>query len=451
MWRYLFSFAVSASATLLAACTDQPVEPTESDVRHAAVSKTQTLTPPGNPDASGVSETQIDVSWVDNSTNETSFELYRSTTGTNGAFTLLATLGANVIRYSDRQFANGTVICYQLRAVRVYGSKRVVSGFSNIACAVAPPAAPSNLSAVATPWPRVALTWQDNASLETNFQVLRSTDGENGTFNVVYWAPADAVSVSDALVTTGTRYCYRVQAAREYPTSSPPYRDYVYSAVSNTACATPPPPSEPPPSAYQVHTWPGNDATVAVALTWTDTSMPPPAFRAYRSTDGGGSWTLVTLSGGANGVYVDRPVANEQLVCHRVVAYNVAGDGPPSSQACTTVPAAPTNLTIALVDDTTVELRWTDNSAVEDGYMVAARWYRATMGCYPPGSGARDAGVFEGEGVWAELGPNVTTYRTSVIDHCDPATIYWFSVVARKDGGISGSTDEVSTLDVPLP
>ena len=73
------------------------------------------------------------------------------------------------------------------------------------------------------------------------------------------------------------------------------------------------------------------------------------------------------------------------------------------------------------------------------------------MGCYPPGPGGRDAGTFEGEGVWIELGANVTTLRASVLDSCDPPTIYWFSVVARKDGGSSSSTDEVSTQDLPLP
>jgi titin len=440
--------AGSALFFILIGCTDPVLAPSEPN-HHASSAGVPSVTPPANAAASGVSETQIDVAWVDKSTNETSFELYRSTTGANGTFSLLATLRTNVTQYSDRQLGSGVVICYQVRAVRVYGNKTLVSGFSNIACAVAPPAAPSSLSAVATSWPRVDLAWKDNATVETGFQVLRSTDGENGTYSVMYWAPSNTGSVQDGLVTTGTQYCYRVQAVREYPTST--NRDFVFSPPSNTACATPPPPSQPPPSAYQVDTWPSG-TTVVLALTWTDGSMPPPAFRAYRSTDGGAVWTQITVSGGTNGRYLDGPVATEQPVCHRVVAYNVAGDAAPSTQDCTTPPAAPTNLTEKLVDDSTIELSWTDNSAVEDGYMVAARWYRGTMGCYPPGSVARDAGVYEGEGVWAELGPNVTTYRTSVIDHCDPPTVYWFSVVARKDGGISNSTDEVSTQDLgPLP
>ena len=238
--------AVSALFIILIACTDPALAPSEPD-HPASTAGVPSVTPPADAAAVGVSETQIDVTWVDQSTNETSFELYRSTTGANGTFTRLATLGPNVNRYSDRKLESGPVLCYQVRAIRVYGNKTLVSGYSNIACAVAPPAAPSNLIAVGTSWPRVELTWKDNASLETNFQVLRSVDGEDGTYSVMYWAPSNSVSVSDALVTTGARYCYRVQAVREYPTSTG--RDFVPSSPSNTACATPPPPSEPPPSA----------------------------------------------------------------------------------------------------------------------------------------------------------------------------------------------------------
>jgi hypothetical protein len=160
---------------------------------------------------------------------------------------------------------------------------------------------------------------------------------------------------------------------------------------------------------------------------------------------------LVTLAGGTNGQYTDGPLVTEQPVCHRVIAYNVAGDATPSSQACTTPPAGPTNLTMALVDESTVELSWADNSAIEDGYEVLVSWYRGTFYCYPPGTTIYDTGTYEGEGVLVELGPNVTTYRASVIDHCDPPTIYWFSVVARKDGGSSTSSNQVSTQDLPLP
>ena len=63
---------------------------------------------------------------------------------------------------------------------------------------------------------------------------------------------------------------------------------------------------------------------------------------------------------------------------------------------------------------------------------------------------ARDAGTYEGEGVIASLGPNVTTYRIA-LDNCDPPTIYWLSVMAKKDGGSSTPAGEVSTADLGSP
>jgi hypothetical protein len=444
MWRFGSLASVgSVSTALLIACADQAVEPSlPAAGQVVAASRAPALAAPGDAVATGVSETEIDVGWADNSSNETKVEVHRSTTGAGGTFTLLATLAADVTQYNDRQLELGTIFCYKVRAMRVSGGKSVASEFSNTACAVAPPAAPSNASAVGVTYPRVDLSWQDNASLETRFLVLRSTDGENGTFVDMYWASANAVSVKDLLVVTGTRYCYRIEAVREYPTGIAPYSDFVYSSPSNTTCATPPPPSVPPPAGYQVSAKAGGSTVVTVTVKWTDTTMPAPAFRSYRSTDGGAAWSLVTLTGGDNGYYNDGPLASEQQVCYRVVAYNVAGDAAPSNQACATPPAAPTNLIGTFVDSSTVELSWTDNSAIEDGYEVWARWYRGTFYCYPPGSVARDAGTYEGEGGIVSLGPNVTTFRVQV-DHCDPPTEYWFWVVAKKDGGNSTATNEV--------
>jgi hypothetical protein len=35
-----------------------------------------------------------------------------------------------------------------------------------------------------------------------------------------------------------------------------------------------------------------------------------------------------------------------------------------------------------------------------------------------------------------------------VLDQCDPPTIYWFSIMTKKDGGGSSGPDEVSTRDL---
>ncbi|MEQ8763917.1 MAG: hypothetical protein RL885_08320 [Planctomycetota bacterium] len=54
---------------------------------------------PRNPMAVAVSRDQIDVSWVDGSNDETSFEVERRLPG--GTFELVGTVAANVVTFSD--------------------------------------------------------------------------------------------------------------------------------------------------------------------------------------------------------------------------------------------------------------------------------------------------------------------------------------------------------------
>ena len=101
MWRLAsVSLAVAASTVLLIACADRLLEPgVERAGMNASLSNGPTLAAPGGAVATGVSETEIDVGWVDNSSSETRFEVHRSTTGADGTFTLLASVGADVTQY----------------------------------------------------------------------------------------------------------------------------------------------------------------------------------------------------------------------------------------------------------------------------------------------------------------------------------------------------------------
>jgi subtilisin-like proprotein convertase family protein len=70
----------------------------------------------------------ISMLWLDNSGNESGFELERAANG-NPAFTRIAILPANTTFYSDRVTANGTY-CYRVRAVNATGN----SAYSNESC-----------------------------------------------------------------------------------------------------------------------------------------------------------------------------------------------------------------------------------------------------------------------------------------------------------------------------
>ena len=153
----------------------------------------------------------IALDWTDNSVNEGSFPIERSTDGVN--FFSLVTVGANTTHWDDNTVQSGTTYYYRVRAWNNDG----YSAYSNIASAIAPspqpPVAPSNLLATfnnATSTPFVQLTWTDNSNNESGFKVERGNDGINFSElgstvpNSTYW-------IDPAVVSQNTYY-YRVRA-----------------------------------------------------------------------------------------------------------------------------------------------------------------------------------------------------------------------------------------------
>jgi hypothetical protein len=75
---------------------------------------------PSNLSATAVGANRIDLSWADNSGNETGFAIERSTNGTT--FTEVATVGANVTSYSDTGLSANTRYYHRVRAFNHLGS-----------------------------------------------------------------------------------------------------------------------------------------------------------------------------------------------------------------------------------------------------------------------------------------------------------------------------------------
>jgi len=442
--RAVVFLIASASAVLLSGCDGNPLEPrTIPNSVHATVKVGTGSTAALNTQAVA-SSTQIDVAWQDNATDETRFEIHRSTTGATGTFTLLGAVDANVVTYSDLAVAVGTTYCYKVRGVRVNGRNIIYSLFSNTACAtinppppaVTPPAAPSNAQAYAYST-RISLGWQDNSSDETSFEVHRSTTGDTGTFTVLKSVPANVVALSDTGLASAAQYCYKVRAVKVVDTSS------YSSAFSNTICATTPAaPATAPPAPSDLDAWPAS--SYAIDFKFTASTVKTDGFRLYRSTDNGATWTLYWTATGGNYTsdppmviqFEDGNRQPEQRVCYRVISYNATGDSPPSNVDCTTPPAPPTVTAVTRVDDQTVDLSWLDNSSVEDRYYIKAVWNSCTTGaCSADNVGT--ASLFD-------VPANSTSFRctscqATLIDEETGKTMYFlgFEIFATSDGGRS--------------
>ncbi len=163
---------------------------------------------------------RINLSFTDNSTNETGFVVERSTNG--GAFVQIATLpphnNTGVVTYTDTTITAGLTdmtYTYQVAASNA-------AGLSTYAVAPpvlvpAAPAAPGNFTAVNGPdgsgnSRTVILSWMDNSVNETGFTIQRATDSAfTRGLNTVTAAPG-VITLTQTGLSRNTQYWYRIQA-----------------------------------------------------------------------------------------------------------------------------------------------------------------------------------------------------------------------------------------------
>jgi fibronectin type 3 domain-containing protein len=193
---------------------------------------TPTATPAPTPvapsalSATAASASQINLSWSDNSSNETGFKVERATSSA-GPWGQIGTTAA--ASYADTGLSGSTTYWYRVRAYNTAGN----SGYSNTASATTSasataPAAPGNLAATAASPTQINLSWLDNSTNETGFKIERAA-ASAGPWSQIGTAVAGAVSYADANgLAASTPYWYRVRA----------FNTAGDSTYSNTATAT---------------------------------------------------------------------------------------------------------------------------------------------------------------------------------------------------------------------
>jgi fibronectin type 3 domain-containing protein len=192
--------------------------------------------PPGNLTATPGNGT-VTLSWTA-PTGALSYNVYRGTAAGGEGATPIAT-GITTTTFTDGGLTNGTTYFYKVTAVNAninhvpaLPSESARSAEASATpSAVAPPAAPTGLTASATAFntgtPQVVLTWNASAGA-TSYRVYRATSG-NGEGGTPLASGLTALTFTDTTGAFGTTYFYKVSAAGAGGES----------ALSNEASATP--------------------------------------------------------------------------------------------------------------------------------------------------------------------------------------------------------------------
>ncbi|OIN59329.1 fibronectin type III domain-containing protein [Arsenicibacter rosenii] len=375
---------------------------------------------PANLVATAVSSSQINLNWTDNATNETGFELERSTDGTN--FTKIADLRPDITTYQNTGLNPATRYYYRVRAINQGGQ----SAYSNVADATTAdvvPNAPARLTAQATSFSAIVLNWADLSNNETGFQIERALSS-TGTFTKIADVGANATTYTDAGLNGSTPYCYRIRAMNAVGAG----------AYSDVVCATTPAAPVPPPSAPT--------ALVATAvssatinLSWTDNAANETGYEIERSADGTNFTKIADVPANTT-TYQSVGLNPATRYYYRVRAVNQGGGSAYSNVADATTadvpPAAPARLVATAVSSTQINLQWADLSGNETGFQVERS-----------ADGTNFTKI-------ADVGANVTTYQNTGLTFL---TKYYYRVRAVNAIGQSAYSNvaDATTLPPPVP
>jgi hypothetical protein len=334
--------------------------------------------------ATAISSTQIFVQWVDNSDDETAFELWRRQGDCTGSFSFLTdAIPANSTDYIDTGLTPSTFYCYQVRAKNPAGN----SDFSNrdgdttFAEPVDVPNPATNLIAVAVSSSQIDVSWTDNAINEEGYELERNQDPNcdigSGTFTLLDTLGVNATNYSDTGLTPATKYCYRVR----------PFNSQGFAAYSNiddaTTLNTTTPPGDPTNLTADTVS---NDR---IDVTFTDNAVDEDGFRIFRAqkpcsvvVDPATELTLhATLppsaGTGSSVVFHDISLPANTTFCYRAQAFNVIGDSAFTNMddastlgIPTTIPEAPILRIVTPENPTQMRVVFEDRSDDETAFIV---------------------------------------------------------------------------------
>ena len=253
--------------------TDEPVE-------ILYVAPPETITFANNSASTTVTWNQVD--------GAIGYEVYRATDST-GEFTLVASVGGNVLKYTDSNVESGKTYMYKVRSKSVEGYSAFSKAATNVFLAI------PQISSIANSYTGITFSWKPVAGADS-YRIYRKVYGAK------YWTyittvNASTFSYNDTEAVNGKVMCYTVKAMNG--TSASAYLAKCMTAVDAPVLSI----SNSPSGVYLK--WDKNDAAVGYWI--------------YRRAAGERSWTRIACV--KTTYYTDKNVKSGTYYAYTAKAY----------------------------------------------------------------------------------------------------------------------------------
>ncbi len=267
-------------------------------------------TAPASVTASSASFTSVKLTWS-TVAGASGYVVYRATSS-NGSYTQAAVIPSGATAsYTSAGLNAGTTYYYKLRAYRTVGTTKVYGDYSAVASAKPAPAVPANVKAASASYNSVKVTW--GAVAGANGYVVYRSASSNGAYTMAaVISSGSTASYTNAGLTTGKSYCYKVRAYRTVGTAK------VYSDYSTVASARPVP-------AAPVNVKAASASYNSVKLTWSVVAGAS-GYVVYQATSSNGTYTLAAvLPGGSAATYTNVGLTTGTTYYYKLRAYRTVG------------------------------------------------------------------------------------------------------------------------------
>ncbi len=291
-----------------------------------------------------LSDTEIQVTWVDNSSFEDGFYIQRDA---GAGWIDVPDANANQTTYRDSGLAYGVTYDYRISA---YTTQNQSSWVSSDPLETVYPDLPTDLFVTAVSDHELRISWDDNCDFEAGY-IIEKDDG-NGFIQLISIGPDTSEFIDTGLQYGEFYYRYRVATFTNANTTN-----WVTSSYVNTVF--------PSPSFLST----SSTSDTEFLLTWVDNSSFETGFRIER--DDGAGFNLITTTVADVTRYTDSNLDHNETYIYRVAAvseYNTS-DWVTSASSSTAF-LAPTFLNALVISDASITLNWDDNYSFETGYRL---------------------------------------------------------------------------------